>query len=155
MQEYAQEPELLPTSLVLRANGYRGVALDNLPFDEDQGVIPNLEGRVVDPALGSQVRGVYVVGWAKRGPCGFLGNNRTCSEETVTHLLTDLEQSAPRANHERRDLDAFLRSRQPELVSWAGWLAIDRVERARGDEQGRPRTKVTEWSELVNVAREG
>lgn len=151
----AQEPELLPTGLFLRANGYRGVRVDNLPFDEEQGVIPNLGGRVVDPAVGSQVPGVYVVGWAKRGPQGFLGTNRTCSEETVTHLLTDVEQSLPRAKHERRDLDVFLRSRQPELVSWAGWLAIDRVEYTRGREEGRPRTKVTDWSELVNVAREG
>ncbi len=35
--------------------------------------------------------GVYVVGWAKRGPTGFLGTNKADAEETVSTLLDDLD----------------------------------------------------------------
>ena len=38
--------------------------------------------------------GVYVVGWAKRGPTGFIGTNKSCAEETVAMLLDDLDDSA-------------------------------------------------------------
>jgi ferredoxin--NADP+ reductase len=34
---------------------------------------------------------VYVVGWAKRGPTGFIGTNKSCAEETVSALLDDLD----------------------------------------------------------------
>jgi ferredoxin--NADP+ reductase len=38
--------------------------------------------------------GVYVVGWAKRGPSGFIGTNKSCAEETVSALLDDLDTGA-------------------------------------------------------------
>ena len=38
-------------------------------------------------------------------------------------------------------------------VSYAGWQAIDAVERARGEEQGRPRVKLGKWAELLDAAR--
>lgn len=35
--------------------------------------------------------GEYVVGWAKRGPTGFIGTNKTCAQETIARLLDDLD----------------------------------------------------------------
>ena len=40
--------------------------------------------------------GVYVVGWAKRGPTGFIGTNKSCAEETVSALLDDLDAGLAR-----------------------------------------------------------
>ena len=37
-------------------------------------------------------------------------------------------------------------------VSYTGWEAIDAVERARGEEQGRPRVKLCRWDDLLAVA---
>lgn len=75
--------------LVLTSIGYRGVAVPGLPFDDARGVIPNDRGRVLDD--GSPVRGIYVTGWIKRGPSGFIGTNKTDSTETVAMLREDLE----------------------------------------------------------------
>jgi hypothetical protein len=36
------------------------------------------------------VRGEYVVGWAKRGPKGLIGNNKPDSAATVEAMLADL-----------------------------------------------------------------
>jgi hypothetical protein len=36
---------------------------------------------------------------------------------------------------------------------YPGWEAIDAVERARGEEQGRPRVKLASWDDLLAAAR--
>lgn len=71
----------ITTGQVVRAVGYRGTPLPGLPFDEDTGTIPNTAGRVRP--------GTYVVGWAKRGPTGGIGTNKSCAAETVGALLED------------------------------------------------------------------
>ncbi|MFI8823801.1 FAD-dependent oxidoreductase [Streptomyces sp. NPDC053431] len=77
------EREVLETGLVLRAVGYRGRPVPGLPFDEATGTVPHERGRVAP--------GVYVAGWIKRGPTGFIGTNKTCAQESVTTLLDDFE----------------------------------------------------------------
>ena len=81
--------ETIPAGLVLGSVGYRGVEVPGVPFDPDTATIPSREGRVLDAVGGSVVPGLYVVGWIKRGPRGFLGTNKTCARETVNSLLAD------------------------------------------------------------------
>jgi len=152
------EQETLPTGLLFRAIGYRGLPLPGVPFDERRGLIPNEEGRVTDPASGAPVPGEYVVGWIKRGPTGVIGTNKKDAQQTVDAMLADL---APSANGSRRHepdspdagaVERMLRSRQPDLVPYVGWLEIDRQERFRGEERGRPRVKITRVEEMLRVA---
>jgi len=49
-------------------------------------------------------------------------------------------------------VEALLRSRQPELITYTGWEAIDRRERALGEPHGRPRVKLTTIEELLQAA---
>lgn len=84
----------ITTSTVLRSVGYRSVPLPGVPFDPVTHRIPNVEGRVLAAPGGDVLPGVYVVGWAKRGPTGFIGTNKACSLETVNHLLTDRTAAA-------------------------------------------------------------
>ncbi|GAC68666.1 4Fe-4S binding protein [Gordonia soli] len=81
--------ETIPAGLVLTSIGYRGVAVPGLPFDESRGIIPNDGGRIV--VDGEPTPGLYVTGWIKRGPTGFIGTNKTDSGETVAALLDDLD----------------------------------------------------------------
>jgi len=159
------ERETIPAGLAFRAIGYRGIPLPGVPFDERSAVIPNQAGRVLDPASGAPLPGEYVVGWIKRGPSGVIGTNKKDAQETVDAMLTDLAPSSngdgptpqPGATHTPSSPDAatveeLLRSRQPELVTYAGWEAIDRHERALGEPAGRPRVKLTRIEELLRVA---
>jgi ferredoxin--NADP+ reductase len=152
------EHETIETGLLFRAIGYRGIALPGVPFDERRGLIPNEEGRVTDPATGAPVAGEYVVGWIKRGPTGVIGTNKKDAQQTVDALLADLGPSANGSRrHEPDNPDAqaverMLRERQPELVPYVGWLEIDRHERSRGEESGRPRVKITRVEEMLRVA---
>jgi len=79
----------IDAGLVITAIGYRGMPVAGMPFDEATGTIPNDDGRVIDPATGAAVPGVYVVGWIKRGPTGFIGTNKSCSQDTVQVLVED------------------------------------------------------------------
>src|SRR5262249_39196256 len=68
--------EDLPVGLVFRSVGYRGVALQGVPFHESWGVILNEKGRVMDPDTKQPAVGEYAAGWIKRGPTGVIGTNK-------------------------------------------------------------------------------
>jgi ferredoxin--NADP+ reductase len=143
------EREELPTQLVVRSVGYRGLPTPGLPFDEKSATIPHTGGRVE----GS--RNEYVVGWIKRGPTGVIGTNKKDSQDTVDTLLGDLSRSDQLADfpddHADRLAD-WLASRQPKLVTSAHWEVIDRHERAAGEPHGRPRVKLPSLAELLRIS---
>ncbi|MFB6905605.1 FAD-dependent oxidoreductase [Streptomyces bacillaris] len=137
----------IPAGL-LRAIGYRGVAVPGLPFDEASGTVPHEGGRV------SGMTGTYVVGWIKRGPSGGIGANRTCAAETVGTLLADATAGALAAPaHPSSAFRRLARSRGRNVVDARGLAAIDRAEVARGREHGRPRVKLGTVPALVAAAK--
>jgi ferredoxin--NADP+ reductase len=142
-----EEREVIPCGIVFRSVGYRGVALPGVPFDEARATISNEDGRVVGED-GARVPGVYCTGWIKRGPSGVIGTNKKDATETVEHVLADARAGLlPRP--EGGDVEELL----PEnFVPYAGWQAIDAVERERGGAQGRPRVKLSRWDELLATA---
>jgi len=155
-----EERETLAAGLLFRAIGYRGVALPAVPFDERAAVIPNTGGRVQDPESGEQLPGEYAVGWIKRGPSGVIGTNKKDAQETVDAIFADLAAGnghpAPGTHRPAEPdpgaIERLLRERQPQLVTYAGWEAIDRHERSRGESAGRPRVKLTSIEEMLEIA---
>ena len=145
--------ETIECGLVLRSVGYRAVPLPDVPFDERHFVLPNERGRVL-AADGEPLRGVYAVGWIKRGPTGILGTNKRDAQETVTCLDEDLAAGAlsPAPKPDRAQIDALLAARRPDLVTVAGWRAIDAVELDRGRAEERPRVKLASRDELLAAA---
>ncbi|MDV3124539.1 FAD-dependent oxidoreductase [Mycobacterium sp. 21AC1] len=148
----AAESELA-ASLILRAIGYQGSAIEPLPFDAARGVVPNEGGRVSDED-GQPVPGVYVTGWIKRGPRGVIGTNRVCADETVAALLEDFhaDRLAP-AVADPAGIGRLLDERGSAPIGWAGWRAIDAAERRRGAEMSRPRVKFTAVADMVSAAK--
>jgi ferredoxin--NADP+ reductase len=143
----------LDAGLVLTAIGYRGAPIADLPFDADTAVVPNDAGRVTDPATGRAVTGVYVAGWIKRGPTGFIGTNKSCAMQTVATLVDDFNAGLLQEPTARPSaLSRLVRDRQPDMVDADGWRAIDAAEIARGQAEGRPRVKFTSVPEMVDVA---
>lgn len=144
----------IDAQMVLAAVGYCGVPLPGLPFDRRRGVVPNVEGRVVDET-GAIVPGTYVVGWAKRGPSGVIGTNRADAVETIDRLLADVAgrhaPSDPRRTAEAAE--AALAAAVPQLVRWTDWERIDAEERARGEAQGRVRRKFTAVEDMLDLVR--
>ena len=146
--------ETIDCGLVFRSIGYRGTPLEDLPFDERRGVIPNESGRIVSGA--NALPGEYVTGWIKRGPTGIIGTNKRDAQETVDVVLADLDAGrlTPPRDPDRDALEDLLAERRPDHVTYAGWEAIDRAEKGLGEPQGRPRVKLCSFDELLEAARE-
>ena len=141
------EEEIIECGLVLRSIGYRGRPLDGLPWNEQRGLIANEGGRVA--------QGEYCVGWIKRGPSGVIGTNKKDAADTVARILED-EQAGTLGTPADADPDsvaAWLAERVPDAVTWEGWQAIDAVEKAAGEAQGRPRVKLVTLEELREAGR--
>ena len=149
--ESTGEFEEIHTGLVFRSVGYRGVALPDVAFDEQRGIIPNDHGRVIDPGSGRPVPGVYVTGWIKRGPSGVIGTNKPDSVETVASMLADLDQDAHWRPQEpdAGSVDALVRSRQPLAVTYPDWRRLDALECSNGEACGRPRLKFASTDEML------
>ncbi len=135
------ERGLIEAGLVLRAVGYRGVPLPGAPFDAERGTIPHEQGRVCQE--GRTLPGLYVVGWAKRGPTGLIGTNRADARETVASLLEDVPSLDGHA--------AQTEMRFPGSVSWADWQRLDRLEVAAGAARGKIREKFVAVAQMLEA----
>lgn len=147
------QTEELDVGLVFRSIGYYGVPLPEVPFRTDWGIIPNKDGRIVDPDTQRQIEGHYVTGWIKRGPSGVIGTNRPDAKETVALLLDDV--MAGRHLHPVRrqphQAQAFVAERQPRAVTYEDWLRLDALETEQGARQGRPRVKFTSRTAMLDA----
>jgi ferredoxin--NADP+ reductase len=141
--------------IVLRSVGYRSVALPDVPFDEKRGLIPNTDGRVIDMANKTPIERTYVVGWAKRGPSGIIGTNKPDSVATVASMKADWEGLNGIADQYRDGaaVDALLRSRSNQVVTYGDWQKLDAYETTRGNAHGRPRAKVVDVAEMLQIIR--
>jgi len=138
---------LADVGLLIKSVGSRSVEVPGVPFDELNGVIPNDAGRVRAPD-GTPLPGVYVAGWAKRGASGVIGTNRSCSSETVTHLLEDHQAGTLSDPSSGSEFAGFAARRNPHALSTIGWWRIDDREVEAGGHQ-RPRRKLTELAEFL------
>ena len=138
----------LETGILFRSIGYRGVPLTGLPFDEKSGVIPNIDGRIVEN--GNALPGLYVTGWIKRGPTGIIGTNRADSVATVQSLLEDVQLLD--TGEEKSGADGvcnLLQSRNVRYVNFEEWKKIDQSEIDRGQPKSKPREKYTYVTEML------
>jgi ferredoxin/flavodoxin---NADP+ reductase len=150
------QTEILEVGLVFRSVGYRGVALNGVPFDEKTGTIPNVAGRVINLATGETQPGQYVVGWAKRGPSGIIGTNKPDSLATVQSMVADLPQLTDNAPDKRDPalIEQLLKAKGLDYVTYQDWLALNEHEVAQGKAQNRPRIKCTRVEEMLDIIKQ-
>lgn len=146
------EREEIECGLVLRSVGYRGVPIEGVPFDDRSGLILNEGGRVLDSHDAGHKTGHYAAGWIKRGPSGVIGTNKKDANETVAHLLEDLESGAllEPAHPEATAVDELLEEKDIRFVSFEDWQLIDEAEQSAGEPHGRPRVKFVRIEEMLD-----
>ncbi len=148
--------EILPVGLIFRSIGYRGVKLPGVAFDDRNGVITNIEGRVIDTHSQLPQAGEYVVGWIKRGPSGIIGTNKPDSVATVNAMMTDAREGLVNQPPQptRAAVEAFIGARQPDIVSFPDWRLLDQAEVANGAAVGRPRLKFSRVADMIAAIKE-
>ena len=124
--------------LVITAIGYQCLEIPGLIYES--GKIKNTDGRI-------GASNTYVVGWAKRGPIGVIGTNKSDSSDVVKLLISNL--TTPRKG---QDLLEILSSRNVTFVSQKGWEQINNAEISAGEALGKPRVKITDLQEMLGFA---
>lgn len=145
------EIEVLEVGMVLPAIGYAAERIAGVPYDEKARVIANEDGRVVDPASRAVIANEYVVGWARTGPQGLIGEHKRASAHVVGHMITDGAELATRALPDRDAIVSLLRERGLQVVSFNDWKQLDDVEVVRGARRGAPRDKIVDVEAMLAV----
>lgn len=143
------EFELLEVGMVLPAIGYAAERIEGVPYDERARVIANEGGRVVEAASRAVVANEYVVGWARSGPQGLIGEHKRASAEVVRLMAADGAAIGSRALPERDAILDLLRDRGVQPVSFGDWKQLDEVETARGARRGAPRDKIVDVGAML------
>ena len=121
--------------LVITAIGYQAHGIEGIPYEN--GKVVNNDGRVNE--------NVYVVGWAKRGPSGVIGTNKSDAAAVMQLLVEDLK-SPKNAG----DISELLTHQI--VVSQHHWQKINEAEVAAGELYGKPRRKSVKHDELLRLA---
>jgi ferredoxin/flavodoxin---NADP+ reductase len=144
--------EDLNVQLLFKAIGYRGIPTPGVPFEDKKGIVPNVDGRVVERVDGPVRVGHYAAGWCKRGPTGLIGTNSLDAKATVEAMLADHaagRQLTPR----HADIVTLLRERRIDAVSWADWQRLDAFELEQGKQRGKLRHKLVSTEDLMQQLR--
>jgi ferredoxin--NADP+ reductase len=121
--------------LVITAIGYEAASLEGIPYEK--GKVVNVDGRVQE--------NLYVVGWAKRGPSGVIGTNKSDAADVMKLLVEDLK--APKTAGDVSEIIAH-----NKVVTQMHWQAINEAEIAAGEPVGKPRRKAVTREELFKHA---
>jgi len=136
---------------VYRAVGYRSEAIEDLPFDPKNFVLPNKAGRVSD-LDGVQLPGIYATGWVKRGPVGLIGSTKSDAAETVANLLADAPTLVRAPVRDRSAVRVLLAAKTLSITDFDGWDRLDAHERSLGQPADRERIKLHDREEMTQVA---
>ena len=113
----------IKTGLVITAIGYDAIEYPGIKVEN--GRITNIAGHVE--------QNVYVTGWAKRGPVGVIGTNRSDSSDVVDLIIKNLKgpKNGP-------GFEGVLNSGH-QFIDQVGWEKINAAEVIAGELAGKPR----------------
>jgi ferredoxin--NADP+ reductase len=120
--------------LVVTAIGYETDSLDGIPYE--RGKVVNREGHVAG--------NLYVVGWAKRGPSGVIGTNKSDAADVMKLLVSHLGNPK-----DSGDITELITDKT--IVTQKHWEAINTAEVAAGEPLGKPRKKAVSREDLLNL----
>jgi len=127
----------IKAGLVITAIGYDSVEYSGVKIEN--GRIENIAGHVE--------HNVYTTGWAKRGPTGVIGTNKSDSNDVVDLIIENLKDPK-----ESEGITALLKSGH-EVIDQLGWEKINASEVISGEIAGKPRVKEVDWKRLISLGR--
>lgn len=125
----------IKTGLVITAIGYDAVEYQGIKIEK--GRIANIAGHVE--------HNLYVTGWAKRGPTGVIGTNKSDSADVVELIIKNLKEPK-----QSEGITALLKSAHI-VIDQTGWEKINASEVISGELAGKPRIKEVDWKRLISL----
>lgn len=130
------QTKTIKCGLVVSAIGYEAAPIEGITYAN--GKIVNTDGRISGTNM-------YTVGWAKRGPSGVIGTNKSDASEVIKLLIEDL----PKEPKNNGDVTELLQGHT--VVTQSHWEAINAAEVAQGEPLGKPRVKAADRHELLRL----
>ena len=127
----------IETGLVITAIGYDAVEYPGVTIEN--GRINNIAGHIE--------HNVYTTGWAKRGPTGVIGTNKSDSSDVVDLIIENLKE--PKVSE---GITALLKSGH-EVIDQLAWEKINASEVISGEIAGKPRVKEVDLKRLISLGR--
>jgi ferredoxin--NADP+ reductase len=87
------------------------------------------------------------VGWAKRGPSGVIGTNKSDAADVMKALVSKLLETS------KGDVDLSEELNGVEIINQQGWEKINAEETSEGEKVGKPRRKITDISTLISSSK--
>jgi ferredoxin--NADP+ reductase len=132
-----KETFTIKTGLVITAIGYDSADYPGITIEN--GRMKNIAGYIE--------HNVYTTGWAKRGPTGVIGTNKSDSNDVVDLIIENLKE--PKVSE---GITALLKSGH-EVVDQLAWEKINASEVISGEIAGKPRVKEVDWKRLISLGR--
>ena len=132
-----KETFTIKTGLVITAIGYDAVEYPGITIEN--GRINNIAGHIE--------HNVYTTGWAKRGPTGVIGTNKSDSSDVVDLIIENLKE--PKVSE---GITALLKSGH-EVIDQLAWEKINASEVISGEIAEKPRVKEVDWKRLISLGR--
>ena len=127
----------IQAGLVVTAIGYDAVEYPGIKVKN--GRIPNIAGHVE--------HNLYTTGWAKRGPIGVIGTNKSDSNDVVDLIIENLK--TPKVSE---GITALLKSTH-EVINQTSWEKINAEEMISGQILNKPRLKIPNRLKLIQTGR--
>jgi ferredoxin--NADP+ reductase len=125
----------IKAGLVVSAIGYDCVEYPGVKIEN--GRIANIAGHVE--------HNIYVTGWAKRGPVGVIGTNKSDSADVVDLIIDSFKEPKNTAG-----IEGLLKSGH-QVIDQVGWEKINASEVISGELAGKPRIKECDWKRLISL----
>ena len=131
-EEFSIKCGLVISAIGYDSIGYPGITIEN-------GRISNIAGHVE--------HNLYTTGWAKRGPTGVIGTNKSDSTDVVELIIKNLKE--PKLSE---GITSLLKSGH-EIIDLLAWEKINSSEVISGEIAGKPRVKEVDWKRLISLGR--
>jgi ferredoxin--NADP+ reductase len=125
----------IKAGLVISAIGYDAVEYPGIKVKN--GRIANIAGHVE--------HNIYVTGWAKRGPVGVIGTNKSDSADVVDLIIETLKEPKNTTG-----IEGLLKSSH-QIINQVGWEKINASEVISGELARKPRIKEVDWKRLISL----
>ena len=124
-----------------------GIVITAIGYDSAEYAGITIESGRVSNIAGHVEHNVYAVGWAKRGPTGVIGTNKSDSTDVVDLIIENLKE--PKSSE---GITSLLRSGH-EVIDQSGWQKINASEVLMGEFLEKPRLKVSDRKKLIKLSK--